>query len=128
MQGTDAVHMHMTNSRLTNPEVLEWRFPVLVDALSIRKNSESRGKYRCGDGAIRRIKFLQKMTAKLLSNRRIIPPYGQNGGEPGAVGKTYVEHPDGSTDCLAAHAQAQVNPADVFVKETPGGGGFGQCS
>jgi 5-oxoprolinase (ATP-hydrolysing) len=123
--GTDAVHTHMTNSRLTDPEVLEWRFPVLLEAFSIRAGSGGKGRHCGGNGVTRRIRFLENMTAAILSNRRKIPPYGMDGGASGGVGRNWVERADGRTEALAATAVVEVEPEDVFVIETPGGGGFG---
>ncbi|MBD2778849.1 hydantoinase B/oxoprolinase family protein [Iningainema tapete] len=122
--GTDAVQTHMTNSRLTDPEVLEWRFPVLVEEFAIRPNSGGSGKHKGGNGVIRRIKFRETMTAAILSGHRILPPFGLNGGEPGAIGRNWVEHCDG-IEPLPSKAEVQMHPGDVFVIETPGGGGFG---
>jgi 5-oxoprolinase (ATP-hydrolysing) len=123
--GTDAVHTHMTNSRLTDPEVLEWRFPVQLESFEIRANSGGRGKHCGGNGVIRRIKFLEPMTAAILSSHRQVPPFGLQGGEPGAVGRNYVERSNGVIEPLASRAEVAVNSGDVFVIETPGGGGFG---
>ncbi|MBM3572139.1 MAG: 5-oxoprolinase, partial [Alphaproteobacteria bacterium] len=123
--GTDAVHTHMTNSRLTDPEVLEWRFPVLVDWFAIRRGSGGRGRHRGGDGVIRRIRFREAMTAAILANHRRVPPYGLAGGMPGAVGRCTVERVGGRSETLGHTGQAEVRPGDVFVIETPGGGGFG---
>ncbi len=126
--GADAVHTHMTNSRLTDPEVLEWRFPVLVERFAIRRGSGGRGLHRGGDGAVRRIRFRAAMTASILSGRRLVPPYGMAGGEPGKVGRNYVERADGSVVELAGTASIEVQPGDVFVIETPGGGGYGAAT
>jgi 5-oxoprolinase (ATP-hydrolysing) len=123
--GTDAVHTHMTNSRLTDPEVLEWRYPVLLDQFSIRKDSGGKGRYHGGNGVIRRITFLKPMTAAILSNRRIVPPFGLAGGEAGKKGRNYIERASGKTEELAGTAIVNMNPGDAFVIETPGGGGFG---
>jgi 5-oxoprolinase (ATP-hydrolysing) len=125
--GTDAVHTHMTNSRLTDPEVLEWRFPVLVESFAIRRGSGGRGRHRGGDGVTRRIRFREAMTAAILSGHRRVPPYGMEGGEPGAVGRNYVLRADGSTVPLGGTAKIDMHPGDVFVIETPGGGGFGKA-
>lgn len=122
--GTDAVHTHMTNSRLTDPEVLEWRFPVLLEAFSIRKGSGGAGRHKGGDGVIRRIRFLEPMTAGILSNRRVVPPYGLAGGQPGQAGRTYVVR-DGKVKELKSVDQVEMDIDDVFVIETPGGGGYG---
>ena len=123
--GADAVHTHMTNSRLTDPEVIESRFPVLVDAFSIRRGSGGTGRWRGGEGVIRKVRFLEPMTASILSNRRRVPPFGLEGGGPGAVGRNAVLRADGSRQALPACAAVAVEPDDVFVIETPGGGGFG---
>jgi 5-oxoprolinase (ATP-hydrolysing) len=124
--GTDAVHSHMTNSRLTDPEVLEWRFPVMVDGFSIRRGSGGAGTHRGGDGVIRRIRCLEPMVAAILSNRRQIPPYGMAGGEPGLPGNNRVERGVGVTEPLAATCQVEMAAEDIFVIETPGGGGYGR--
>jgi 5-oxoprolinase (ATP-hydrolysing) len=123
--GTSAVQTHMTNSRLTDPEVLEWRFPVLLESFEIRAGSGGAGKYSGGNGATRRVKFLQPMTAAILSSHRRVPPYGTAGGKPGQVGKNYVVRSDGTTDELDGCDETTMNAGDVFVIETPGGGGFG---
>jgi len=123
--GCSAVHTHMTNSRLTDPEVLEWRFPVIVESFSIRRGSGGAGRHRGGDGAIRRIRFREAMTAAMLANRRRVPPFGLAGGEGGAPGRNWVERARGGRTDLPATGQAEVGPGDVFVIETPGGGGFG---
>jgi 5-oxoprolinase (ATP-hydrolysing) len=123
--GTDAVQTHMTNSRLTDPEVLEWRFPVFVEAFSIRSNSGGLGKYRGGNGAIRRIQFREAMTAAILSGHRVVPPFGLAGGESGATGRNFIVRQNGSIELLTSKAEVFMNPGDVFVIETPGGGGFG---
>ncbi len=121
--GTDAVQTHMTNSRLTDPEVLEWRFPVLLQSFSIRANSGGMGDYCGGNGVIRRMQFRSLMTAAILSSRRVIPPYGLHGGGNGAVGKNWVERRDGTIEELGSSATVEMQPGDVFVIETPGGGG-----
>ena len=123
--GTDVVQTHMTNSRLTDPEVLEWRFPVLLEAFSIRPGSGGSGRWRGGNGAIRRVRFLEKMTAAILSGHRIVPPYGMAGGGPAQVGRNSVIRADGSTVELAGSARIEMQPGDVFIIETPGGGGYG---
>jgi 5-oxoprolinase (ATP-hydrolysing) len=126
--GTDAVHTHMTNSRLTDPEVLEWRFPILLESFSIRPNSGGKGHHRGGNGVIRRLRFLEPMTAAILSSHRVVPPYGLDGGEAGALGRNYVERSDGTVEELGSTAVVEMNDGDVFVIETPGGGGFGDSS
>ena len=123
--GTDAVHTHMTNSRLTDPEVLEWRFPVLVDSFRIRRGSGGAGAHRGGDGVVRRLVFREAMTAGILSGHRRVPPYGLHGGAPGKVGRNYVQRADGTVEDLTGTARVEMNPGDAFVVETPGGGGFG---
>lgn len=124
--GTDAVHTHMTNSRLTDPEVLEWRYPVMVEDFSIRRGSGGKGKHRGGDGVVRRIRFLQPMTAAIVSNHRSVAPYGMAGGESGAVGRNRVLRQDGHEEPIGAAAQTEMAPGDVFIIETPGGGGYGK--
>ncbi len=123
--GTDAVHTHMTNSRLTDPEVLEWRYPVMVDDFSIRKGSGGKGKHRGGDGVVRRIRFLEPMTTAIVSGHRTVPPYGMAGGKPGAVGRNRVLRKNGYEETIGAAAQTEMAPGDVFIIETPGGGGYG---
>ena len=115
----------MTNSRLTDPEVLEWRFPVLVESFRIRRGSGGAGRWRGGDGVIRRLRFLEPMTAAILANHRKIAPFGLKGGADGAVGRTWVQRTDGSVQELASQDSAAMRPGDALVVETPGGGGFG---
>ena len=124
--GCDAVHTHMTNTRLTDPEVLEWRFPVRLEDFRIRIGSGGKGAHRGGDGVTRRVRFLKAMTATILSGRRRVAPYGMAGGEPGALGRNYVERVDGSVDELQGADRTQMGVGDVFVIETPGGGGYGK--
>jgi 5-oxoprolinase (ATP-hydrolysing) len=124
--GTDAVQTHMTNSRLTDPEVLEWRFPVLLEDFHIRRGSGGQGKHHGGDGVVRRVRFREAMTAAILSGHRVIPPYGMAGGLPGALGRNSVERKDGSVVELKGTDKAEMRPGDVFVIETPGGGGYGK--
>jgi len=123
--GADAVQTHMTNSRLTDPEVLELRFPVLVEGFSLRPGSGGRGVRHGGDGVVRRVRFLAPMTAAILSNRRRVAPFGLHGGGPGATGVNSIERQDGSIEPLDSTAAAQMQLGDVFVIQTPGGGGFG---
>ena len=123
--GTDAVHTHMTNSRLTDPEILEFRFPVHLESFEIRPNSGGRGRHRGGNGAVRRLRFLEHMRASILSGHRRIAPYGMAGGEPAALGRNYVVRTDGSIDELSGADGCDMAPGDVFVVETPGGGGYG---
>ncbi|KTD36354.1 Acetophenone carboxylase gamma subunit [Legionella nautarum] len=124
--GATAVHTHMTNTYLTDPEILEWRFPVILERFAIRQASGGEGKYRGGDGVIRRIRFLEPMMANIISSHRKIPPYGLQGGEPGKLGHNWVERADGSILELDGCAQIEMNPGDVFIIETPGGGGYGK--
>lgn len=123
--GTDAVQTHMTNSRLTDPEVLELNYPVQLDCFAIRAGSGGSGQYAGGNGVVRRIRFLQPMTAAILSGHRRVPPFGLQGGQPGAVGQNTVERTDGTVEHLDGTAAVAMQPGDVFVVETPGGGGFG---
>ncbi|AFZ57212.1 oxoprolinase family protein [Anabaena cylindrica FACHB-243] len=123
--GTDAVHTHMTNSRLTDPEVLETRYPVQVESFSLRPHSGGKGKYSGGNGVIRRIKFLEPMTANILSSHRLLPPFGLNGGETGQLGRNWVQRQNGTEEDLGSTATVEMQPGDIFVIETPGGGGFG---
>jgi 5-oxoprolinase (ATP-hydrolysing) len=126
--GTDVVQTHMTNSRLTDPEILEWRFPVLLESFAIRRGSGGRGRWPGGNGSTRRVRFLQPMTAAILSGHRVVPPYGMAGGEPGEVGRNYVERVDGSVQQLGPCDETQMRAGDVFVIETPSGGGFGKAA
>ena len=124
--GADVVQTHMTNSRLTDPEILESRFPVLLEEFSIRAGSGGAGAHHGGNGGLRRIRFLEDMTAGILANRRSVPPFGLEGGAPGGLGRNWVERGDGRVEMLGATGSAQMAPGDVFVIETPGGGGFGK--
>jgi 5-oxoprolinase (ATP-hydrolysing) len=123
--GASVVQTHMTNSRLTDPEVLEWRFPVLLEGFSIRRGSGGAGRFSGGDGAVRRVRFLEPMTAVMLANHRRIAPFGVAGGATGALGRNWVERADGSCEEFGATFQVDMGADDVFVIETPGGGGFG---
>jgi 5-oxoprolinase (ATP-hydrolysing) len=123
--GASAVHTHMTNSRLTDVEVLEQRFPVRVRRFGVRHASGGAGRWRGGDGVVREIEFLEPMQAAILSNRRRIPPFGLDGGAPGACGNNYVLRADGRREDLEATAAVAVEAGDRFVIETPGGGGYG---
>jgi 5-oxoprolinase (ATP-hydrolysing) len=124
--GAAVVQTHMTNSRLTDPEVLESRFPILIEQFALRRGSGGAGAYMGGDGAIRRLRFREPMMAAMLANRRSTKPFGLNGGGDGAPGINRVERADGSVVELAATGQAQMLPGDVFHIETPGGGGYGK--
>lgn len=123
--GTDVVQTNMTNSRLTDPEVLEVRFPVRLDSYAIAHGSGGAGRWHGGSGGIRRVRFLAPMTAAILSNNRVVAPFGMAGGSPGALGRCYVERVDGSVDHLAHIGKVEMAAGDVFVIETPGGGGYG---
>ena len=123
--GTSVVQTHMTNSRLTDPEVLEFRFPVRLDSYEIRADSGGAGQWRGGDGGVRRVRFLQAMTASILSNGRIVPAFGMAGGQPGALGINRIERADGRREALGHIGSAEMGVGDVFVIETPGGGGCG---
>nr|MBA2492680.1 hydantoinase B/oxoprolinase family protein [Gammaproteobacteria bacterium] len=124
--GTSVVQTHMTNSRLTDPEVLEFRLPVRLESFAIRKGSGGDGNHRGGDGAVRRVRFLEQMTASILSNGRRVPAFGVAGGLPGAPGNNRIERADGRTEVLEHIASAPMEPGDIFVIETPGGGGYGK--
>jgi 5-oxoprolinase (ATP-hydrolysing) len=123
--GTDVVQTHMTNSRLTDPEVLEWRYPVRLESFEIRRGSGGRGRWRGGDGAVRRVRFLEPMTAAILSGHRLVRPHGMAGGEPGLAGLNYVLRADGRREALGPYDRAEMAAGDVFVCESPGGGGYG---
>ena len=122
--GTSGVHTHMTNSRLTDPEVLEWRFPVLLEEFSIRRGSGGEGAFRGGDGTRRRIRFLAPMTAAILSGHRVVPPPGLGNGEPGAKGRTRVERVDGRVEELRSADKVEMAAGDVWWLDTPSGGGY----
>jgi 5-oxoprolinase (ATP-hydrolysing) len=124
--GTSAVQTHMTNSRLTDPEILETRLPVRLDQFAIRHGSGGPGAYKGGDGVIRAVTFLEPMRANILADRRRVPPRGLDGGADAQAGRNWVERTDGTIEMLSATASAEVGPGDRFVIETPGGGGFGR--
>jgi 5-oxoprolinase (ATP-hydrolysing) len=115
----------MTNSRLTDPEVLEWRFPVRLESFAVREGSGGRGRWRGGNGAVRRMRFLEPMTAAILSGHRHVRPHGMAGGEAGEPGKNYVQRADGSREELGPFDQTEMAAGDIFVIESPGGGGYG---
>jgi 5-oxoprolinase (ATP-hydrolysing) len=123
--GADVVQTHMTNSRLTDPEVLEWRFPVRLESFEIRHGSGGQGRWRGGSGAIRRVRFLEPMTAAILSGHRLVNPHGMAGGEPGKPGHNYVLRVNGKRTELGPFDQTEMAAGDVFVVESPGGGGYG---
>jgi 5-oxoprolinase (ATP-hydrolysing) len=124
--GTDVVQTHMTNSRLTDPEILEWRYPVRLESYEIRPHSGGAGQWHGGNGGVRKVRFLEPMSASILSNNRIVPPFGCAGGEPGECGRNYVIRADGSREELGFVASTEMQAGDVFVIETPGGGGYGK--
>jgi len=124
--GTDAVQTHMTNSRLTDPEVLEWRYPVLLENFEIRRGSGGDGRWRGGDGTLRRLRFLEPAVAAILSERRRSAPHGMAGGEPGRPGHNWAQRADGRVVELEGCDQIEMNSGDCFVIETPGGGGYGK--
>ena len=126
--GTSVVQTHMTNSRLTDPEILEFRFPVRLQSYEIRAHSGGEGQWRGGDGGVRRIEFLTPMTASILSNGRIFPAFGMAGGQDGGVGVNRVYRRDGRIEELTHIAQAEMDEGDVFEIQTPGGGGYGPSS
>jgi 5-oxoprolinase (ATP-hydrolysing) len=126
--GTDVVQTHMTNSRLTDPEILEWRYPVRLESYEINPESGGKGQWHGGNGGTRKIRFLEKMTASILSNNRIVPPFGTAGGEPGRRGRNYVIRADGHREDLDFVASTEMQPGDTFVIETPGGGGYGSST
>lgn len=126
--GTSAVHSHMTNTRMTDPEVVEWRFPVRVESFSIRHGSGGEGYFPGGNGVIRKIRFLEPMTATILSSHRETAPYGLEGGMPGKKGVNSVLHADGKTTLLAGNDEISLSKGDIFIIETPGGGGFGDVA
>jgi 5-oxoprolinase (ATP-hydrolysing) len=124
--GTSAVQTHMTNSRLTDPEILESRLPVRLDQFAIRRGSGGPGAHKGGDGVVRAVTFLEPMRANVLANRRRVPPRGIAGGADAQPGRNWVERTDGTVEMLTATASAEMQPGDRFVIETPGGGGFGR--
>jgi 5-oxoprolinase (ATP-hydrolysing) len=126
--GTDVVQTHMTNSRLTDPEVLEWRYPVRVESYEIRAGSGGAGRWPGGNGGRRAIRFLEPMTVNTLASHRRVPPYGMAGGAPGGLGRHWVERADGTVVAMGGCDSAAVGAGDLFVVETPGGGGYGRAA
>ena len=118
----------MTNSRMTDPEVLEWRFPVLLEEFRIRANSGGAGLHRGGNGVVRRLKFLETMEASILSDHRRVPPYGLAGGQNGALGRNTVLRGDGSIDELSGTDRTTLKAGECIIIETPGGGGYGEAA
>ena len=123
--GADAVHTHMTNSRLTDPEILEYRFPVLLEDFHVREGSGGKGRWSAGGGTERTIRFLEEMDCAILSSHRTVPPHGLEGGEPGGLGATRVRRADGSIETLDGCDQTVLQPGDAVIVTTPTGGGFG---
>ena len=123
--GTSAIQTHMTNTRMTDPEVLELRYPVRLEEFSIRRGSGGAGRFRGGDGVVRRIRFLEPVTAVIVASRREVAPFGLAGGADGAPGRQWVERADGTREVLSGRACTELHPGDCFVIETPGGGGYG---
>ena len=123
--GASAVHSHMTNTRMTDPEILEWRFPVRLEAFGIRRGSGGAGRWRGGDGAVRRMRFLEAMTVTTLGSHRKVRPFGLAGGRPGACGVDVVERADGSVEHLEGNDRRELQPGDLYHMETPAGGGYG---
>jgi 5-oxoprolinase (ATP-hydrolysing) len=126
--GASAVHTHMTNTRLTDPEVLELRYPVILEAFQIRKKSGGDGRWRGGDGIVRQLRFREPMKVVILANHRVVAPFGLEGGNPGEVGRTSVLRKDGSIEVLDSCDQRDVAAGDAIVVETPGGGGYGRSN
>ena len=124
--GVDVVQVHMTNSRLTDPEILEFRFPVRLESYEIRAGSGGAGRWHGGNGGVRKVRFLEAMTTSILSNNRIVAPFGMAGGGAGALGRNTVVRVDGREEIIPHVGSAEMQPGDVFVVETPGGGGFGE--
>ncbi len=123
--GCSAVHTHMTNSRLTDPEVLEWRYPVVLETFHIRHGSGGAGAHRGGEGVVRRMRFEEAMEINVVAGHRVVPPYGAAGGEPGQVGSSRKIATDGTVTEFGATAQTTIEPGECFEIETPGGGGYG---
>ena len=123
--GASAIQTHMTNTRMTDPEVLELRYPVWLERFSIRRGSGGAGQRRGGDGAVRRIRFLEAMTAVVVASRREIAPFGLHGGAPGAAGRQWIERADGTVQPMSGTSRADLLPGDTLTIETPGGGGYG---
>ena len=123
--GTSAVHSHMTNTRMTDPEVLENRFPVRVEEFSIRRGSGGDGAYKGGDGIVRKLRFLDNMTVTVLSSHRKTQPFGMKGGGAGMCGENLVEYANGTIKKLEGNDEVQIGKDDIFVLKSPGGGGYG---
>jgi 5-oxoprolinase (ATP-hydrolysing) len=126
--GQSAVHTHMTNTRITDPEVVEQRYPVRIERFAVRRGSGGEGRFRGGDGVVRETRFLQAMSLSILSQHRREGPYGLEGGAPGLPGRNQLVRADGRTEVLEAIDGREVGPGDRLVLETPGGGGYGRAS
>jgi len=126
--GADAVQSHMTNTRMTDPEVLEKRFPVRLEEMRIRRGSGGAGRWSGGDGMVRRLRFLEPVTVTTLSLSRLVPPFGAEGGAPGALGENIAEWPDGRRETVAGNAEVSLPAGGAFEIRTPGGGGWGNVS
>jgi 5-oxoprolinase (ATP-hydrolysing) len=124
--GASAVHTHMTNTRITDPEILELRYPVRLEKFAVRAGSGGAGRFRGGDGVIRAIRALEPVTATLVASRRTVAPFGLRGGADGAVGEQWVERADGRREALSGNARVELSAGDLIVIATPGGGGFGR--
>jgi 5-oxoprolinase (ATP-hydrolysing) len=124
--GTSGVHTHMTNTRLTDPEILEWRYPVLLEDFEIRRGSGGKGKWKGGDGTLRRIRFLERMDCSLLSGHRRVPPFGLDGGSPGECGENSVRRKDGSIEVLEGCDQTVIDAGEAIIIKSPSGGGYGK--
>ncbi|HTC13165.1 MAG TPA: hydantoinase B/oxoprolinase family protein, partial [Chthoniobacterales bacterium] len=123
--GASAVHTHMTNTRLTDPEILESRYPVHLEAFGIRRGSGGAGRWPGGEGVFRQIRFREAMSVAILANSRLVPPFGLEGGGSGQIGKTSIRRSDGRVEELGSCARAEVKAGDMIIVETPGGGAFG---
>jgi 5-oxoprolinase (ATP-hydrolysing) len=123
--GAGPVHTHMTNTRITDAEILELRYPVILERFSVREGSGGAGKWRGGEGAVRAVRALERMTVTVVGSRRTVAPFGLNGGEPGAMGNQFVIRADGRVDPLGGTDHVELSAGDMVVIETPGGGGFG---
>jgi 5-oxoprolinase (ATP-hydrolysing) len=124
--GANAVHQHMTNTRITDPEIMEHRYPVQVERMAVRTNSGGMGKWQGGDGIIREIMFLERVDLNILSQHRKEYPFGMNGGEPGKTGRQFIIRQNGAHESLKGIDSAKLHPGDKIVIETPGGGGWGE--
>jgi 5-oxoprolinase (ATP-hydrolysing) len=125
--GTDAVHTHMTNTRLTDPEILDFRYPVLLEDFHIRKGSGGKGKWHAGDGIRRTIRFLEKMDCTILSGHRRVPPFGLEGGEPGQVGENWARRKDGAMVKLEGCDATEIDADEAIIIQTPTAGGYGRA-